>query len=130
MQDPKGEWSQPVRVPFKHFAENHTWAQAVRLNFADWAATQDRWRYGSNAWQSIYSFLEHQEWLTRRRNTEEFPPRALARRLNYEEEGKLARWHEKRKACMVTVHVQEEDEEVDPEVIELLRERAAKRARR
>ena len=54
----------------------------------------------------------------------------MARRLNYEEEGKLARWHEKRKACMVTAHVQEEDEEVDPEAIELLRERAAKRARR
>ena len=38
--------------------------------------------------------------------------------------------HEKRKVCMVTVHVHEEDEEVDPEVIELLRERAAKRSRR
>ena len=58
-----------------------------------------------------YRFLEHQELLTRRRSTEEFPPRALARRLNDDEEGKLARWHEQRKACMVTVHVHEEDEE-------------------
>ena len=64
------------------------------------------------------------------RDTEEFPARAMGHRLNYEEEVELARRHEKRKACMVTVHVHEEDEEVDPEVIELLRERAAKHARR
>ena len=51
--------------------------------------------------------------------------------MNYEEEVELARRHEKRKACMVTVHVHKEgEEEVDPEVIELLRERAAKRSRR
>ena len=117
-------------MPYKHFAENPLWAQGVRLNFADWAATQDRWRYGHPGWGSIYSFLEHQERLAQRRNTEEFPARAMGHRLNYEEEVELARRHEKRKACMVTVHVQEEDEEVDPEVIELLRERAAKRARR
>ena len=80
---------------------------------------------------SIYSFLEHQERLAQRRNTEEFPARAMGHRLNYEEEVELARRHEKRKACMVTVHVHEkDDEEVDPEVIELLRERAAKRSRR
>ena len=129
VQDSRGEWSQSVRVPYKHFAENHLWAQSVRLNFADWAATQDRWRYGSPGWQSIYSFLEHQEWLTQQRRKEEFPLRGLASRLNYEEEAELARWHEKRKACMVTVHVHEEDEEVDPEVLELLRERKAKRVR-
>ncbi len=102
----------------------------MRLNFARWATTQDHWRYGSAGEQSIYTFHEHHDWLTLRRAADEFPPRALARRLNYEEEVELARRHEKRKACMVTVHVHEEDEEVDPEEIELLRARAAKHAQR
>ena len=114
-------------MPFKHVAENPTCAQGVRFNFARRATAQNHRRYGSGGWQSICSFLDNQEWLTRQRTMEKLPPRGLGARLNFEEEEKLDRWHEKRKACMVTVHVRKEDEEVDPEVSELFRERGARR---
>ena len=59
LQDPNGDWSPQLPVPWDRFCESPAWKASVDLDFSLWASTQERWRYlGGAESASIYAFDE------------------------------------------------------------------------